>query len=111
MFASNFWYTSSLTSHTSPRGLFYRIDYMASTFSQYLPDARRIRSFFTRLPLATRGLLAIITALYIAHWFFPGITEWGALIPQEINFGTRRRRRSEREERSCEGLMFPQSTA
>lgn len=103
--------THLLTFHTSSRGPLYRIDYMASTFSQYLPDARRIRSFFTRLPLATRGLLAIITALYIAHWFFPRITEWGALIPQEINFGTRRRRMLRRGERSYEGLMFPQSTA
>lgn len=61
---------------------------MATTFSQYLPDARRIRSFFSRLPLATRGLLAVITALYITHWFIPGIVDWGALIPLEINFKT-----------------------
>lgn len=57
-------------------------------FSFALPDARRIRSYLLRLPLATRGLFLIITAFYIAHLFAPGLTQWGALIPQEINFGT-----------------------
>lgn len=61
---------------------------MANSFTAYVPDARRIRSYLLRLPLATRGLLAIITALYIAHWFVPSITEWGALIPQKINIST-----------------------
>ncbi|KAK4549197.1 hypothetical protein LTR36_007655 [Oleoguttula mirabilis] len=53
-----------------------------------LPDARRIRSYIFRLPLATRGILALITGFYIAHLFLPGLTQWGALIPQEINLGT-----------------------
>lgn len=56
--------------------------------SAALPDARRIRSYIFRLPLATRGILALITGFYIAHLFAPGLTQWGALIPQEINFGT-----------------------
>ena len=53
-----------------------------------LPDARRIRSYFARLPLTTRGLLLLITVAYIAHLFVPGLTTWGALIPQEINLDT-----------------------
>jgi len=60
---------------------------MAFTFA--LPDARRIRSYFLRLPLATRILILIITAFYIAHLFWPGITQWGALIPQEIGISSR----------------------
>jgi len=54
-----------------------------------VPDARRIRSFFTKLPLATRLLLVLITAFYVAKVFRPGLEQWGALIPQEINIGTR----------------------
>ncbi|KAF2773866.1 hypothetical protein EJ03DRAFT_70655 [Teratosphaeria nubilosa] len=53
-----------------------------------LPDARRIRSYLFRLPLATRGLLLAISGFYIAKLFFPGLTQWGALIPQEINLNT-----------------------
>ncbi|TKA72873.1 hypothetical protein B0A55_06643 [Friedmanniomyces simplex] len=49
-----------------------------------LPDARRIRSYLLRLPLATRGLLLAITAFYLAHLVWPALTQWGALIPQEI---------------------------
>lgn len=60
---------------------------MASFFQ--VPDARRIRSFFTKLPLATRILLALLTAFWIAHVFRPELEQWGALIPQEINIGTR----------------------
>ena len=59
---------------------------MALTFA--LPDARRIRSYFFRLPLATRGILFLITAFYIAHLFAPALTQWGALIPQEIRLDT-----------------------
>ncbi|KAK1817482.1 putative rhomboid protease [Friedmanniomyces endolithicus] len=59
---------------------------MAFTFA--LPDARRIRSYLLRLPLATRILILIITAFYIAHLFWPGITQWGALIPQEIGISS-----------------------
>ena len=55
-----------------------------------LPDGRRIRSYFTRLTLATRGILLLITLAYIAHLFVPKITTWGALIPDEININTRR---------------------
>ena len=54
-----------------------------------VPDARRIRSFFTKLPLATRVLLVLITAFYVAKVARPGLEQWGALIPQEINIGTR----------------------
>lgn len=60
---------------------------MASFFQ--VPDARRIRSFFTKLPLATRLLLLLFTAFWIAKVVSPGLEQWGALIPQEINFGTR----------------------
>ncbi|KAK3073815.1 putative rhomboid protease [Teratosphaeriaceae sp. CCFEE 6253] len=59
---------------------------MAFTFA--LPDARRIRSYLFRLPLATRGLLLAITALYLAHLFLPWLTTWGALIPLEIGITT-----------------------
>lgn len=59
-------------------------------FSLPLPDARRIRSFFTKLPLATRVLLALLTAFWVAHAFRPGLEQWGALIPQEININTRK---------------------
>ncbi|KAM0717541.1 hypothetical protein Q7P37_007393 [Cladosporium fusiforme] len=59
---------------------------MASFFQ--VPDARRIRSFFTKLPLATRILLAVLTAFWIAHAVRPELEQWGALIPQEINIGT-----------------------
>ena len=58
----------------------------ASLFA--LPDARRIRSYVRRLPLATLGLLLAITGFYIAHLFLPGLTQWGALIPQEIGIST-----------------------
>ncbi|KAF2211922.1 hypothetical protein CERZMDRAFT_68174 [Cercospora zeae-maydis SCOH1-5] len=57
-----------------------------ATYSQYLPDARRIRSFFLRLPLATRGLLLVMIVFYIAHSRMQGALDlWGALIPKEIN--------------------------
>ncbi|KAK3720664.1 putative rhomboid protease [Vermiconidia calcicola] len=53
-----------------------------------LPDARRIRSYFLRLPLATRGTLLVLTGFYIAQLISPGLEEWGALIPQEISLTT-----------------------
>lgn len=54
-----------------------------------MPDARRIRSYIFRLPLATRGLALIITGFYIAKvvagdW----LIQWGAVIPDEINLTT-----------------------
>lgn len=61
---------------------------MASFFQ--VPDARRIRSFFTKLPLATRVLIALLTAFWVAKVVRPGLEQWGALIPQEINIQTRR---------------------
>lgn len=61
---------------------------MAPSFFQ-LPDGRRIRSFFTRLPLGTRVLLALLTGFYVAKLFAPGLEQWGALIPMEININTR----------------------
>jgi len=61
-----------------------------------VPDARRIRSFFTKLPLATRLLLVLFTAFWLAKAFRPELEQWGALIPQEINLGTRK---------SCDGLQ------
>ncbi|KAK5113542.1 hypothetical protein LTR62_003411 [Meristemomyces frigidus] len=59
---------------------------MAFTFS--LPDARRIRSYFHRLPLFTRGLLVVLLVLYIASLFTPALNRWGALVPKEINLST-----------------------
>lgn len=53
------------------------------------PDPRRVRSYFIRLPLATRILLFLLTAFYIAQFFSPGLEEWGALIPNEISINTR----------------------
>jgi hypothetical protein len=53
-----------------------------------VPDARRMRSFIMRLPLATRILLLLLAAFSIAHVFVPGLEQWGALIPQEIGVGT-----------------------
>lgn len=67
-----------------------RNDVMVSFFQ--VPDARRIRSFFTKLPLATRVLLGLFTAFEIAKAFRPGLEQWGALIPEEINIGTRKSR-------------------
>ncbi|RMY49218.1 hypothetical protein D0863_15202 [Hortaea werneckii] len=59
---------------------------MASSYA--LPDARRIRSYVLRLPLATRGILFLLTAFEVAHFFVPGLEQWGALIPQEIRIDT-----------------------
>lgn len=59
-------------------------------YSFQLPDARRIRSFFTKLPLATRLLVLVLTVFYIAHVFSTRLEPWGALIPEEINIGTRK---------------------
>ncbi|EMC99991.1 hypothetical protein BAUCODRAFT_30429 [Baudoinia panamericana UAMH 10762] len=56
--------------------------------SSAIPDARRIRSYFLRLPLATRAVLFLLTAFYVAHLFAPALTHWGALIPQEIRLDT-----------------------
>ena len=56
-----------------------------AAYSQYIPDARRIRSFFLRLPLATRGFLLVIILLYFVHFFYPFLTIWGALIPDLIS--------------------------
>lgn len=61
---------------------------MASSYA--LPDARRIRSYILRLPLATRGILFLLTAFEVAHFFVPGLEQWGALIPQEIRIDTRK---------------------
>ncbi|KXL50228.1 hypothetical protein M433DRAFT_61649 [Acidomyces richmondensis BFW] len=53
-----------------------------------IPDGRRIRNYFLRLPLATRAVLFLLTAFYFANLFAPSLTQWGALIPQEIGFDT-----------------------
>lgn len=54
-----------------------------------VPDARRIRSYFVRLPLATRLIFLLLTAFYIGRLIYPGLDEWGALIPNKINLNTR----------------------
>jgi hypothetical protein len=53
-----------------------------------LPDPRRLRSYLNRLPLATRGFLAVLTILYVVSVIVPGIRQWGALIPMEIGLHT-----------------------
>jgi hypothetical protein len=53
--------------------------------SYALPDIRRIRSYFLRLPLATRAVLFALVAFYIAQLFSPGLDDKCALIPLEIN--------------------------
>ncbi len=58
-----------------------------------IPDIRRIRSYFLRLPLATRLLVLVLTAFYIAVCIRPSLEQWGALIPQEINLTTRKSNR------------------
>lgn len=62
---------------------------MATNYLASLPDARRIRNYFLRLPLATRVVLFLLTAFYVAHLFAPDLVRWGALIPQEIGLDTR----------------------
>jgi hypothetical protein len=79
--------------------IFHTATIMVSFFQ--VPDARRIRSFFTKLPLATRLLLLLFTAFYLAKAFRPELEQWGALIPQEINLGTRE---------SCNGPQYVGAT-
>ncbi|KAI5361121.1 Putative peptidase S54, rhomboid domain, Rhomboid-like superfamily [Septoria linicola] len=56
-----------------------------AAYSQYIPDARRIRSFFVRLPLATRGLSLVIVLFYLANLYWGATLHfWGALIPEQI---------------------------
>jgi hypothetical protein len=76
-----------------------------------VPDARRIRSFFTKLPLATRLLLLLFTAFYLAKAFRPELEQWGALIPQEINLGTRESRTALRRPESTANPRSTQSIA
>lgn len=54
-----------------------------------IPDVRRIRSYFLRLPLATRLMLLVLTGFYIAVCVRPNLEQWGALIPQEIDLTSR----------------------
>lgn len=54
-----------------------------------IPDIRRIRSYITRLPLATRIEFLIVTVFYLVHLGVPGITQWGSLIPQEVHLTSR----------------------
>lgn len=64
-----------------------------STNSLPLPtrffNPSRVRSYLLRLPLFTRLILLAIVAFWILElqtvW---SVTQWGALIPKEIGFGT-----------------------
>ncbi|KIW37404.1 hypothetical protein, variant [Exophiala oligosperma] len=67
-----------------------------STNSLPLPNARfffvnpsRVRSYLLRLPLFTRLILLAIVAFWLLElqtvW---SVTQWGALIPKEVGFGT-----------------------
>ena len=59
--------------------------------SAYLPSVNpaRLRSYLFRLPLFTRVTLVLILVTSIAElqsaW---DVMKWGALIPQEVGFGT-----------------------
>jgi len=47
-------------------------------------DTRRFRSYILRIPLATRLVLIVSTAFFIAGLFLPWLSAWAALTPQEI---------------------------
>ncbi|KAF2862203.1 hypothetical protein K470DRAFT_213523 [Piedraia hortae CBS 480.64] len=53
-----------------------------------LPDARRLKSYLFRIPLATRLIILLITVFYIATVFVPWLRQWGALVPHEISLST-----------------------
>lgn len=60
---------------------------MAPTLPQFNPA--RLRSYIFRLPLFTRIILLVIFVFWILElqsaW---NVVQWGALIPQKVNFGT-----------------------
>ncbi|KAF2723489.1 hypothetical protein K431DRAFT_219936 [Polychaeton citri CBS 116435] len=58
----------------------------SSTFSR--PDFRRIRSYLWRLPLATRVLIVVFIAAFVAQTFAPWITTSFALTPMELSLAT-----------------------
>ena len=56
-----------------------------ATTSRLPIDARRVRNYTLRLPLATRAVVFLLLAFYVAHLLSPGLDQWGALIPKEID--------------------------
>ncbi|KAL9586702.1 MAG: hypothetical protein Q9212_000710 [Teloschistes hypoglaucus] len=60
---------------------------MAPTLPSF--DVRRLRSYIFRLPLLTRIVLILVALFWVLElqqiW---NVVQWGALIPNEINFGT-----------------------
>lgn len=60
---------------------------MAPTLPSF--DVRRLRSYVFRLPLLTRIVLILVALFWVLElqqiW---NVVQWGALIPDEINFGT-----------------------
>ena len=60
---------------------------MPSTIPSFNPA--RLRSYIFRLPLFTRIILLLIILFWILElqtaW---NVTQWGALVPKEVNLGT-----------------------
>ena len=60
---------------------------MAPTLPQFNPA--RLRSYIFRVPLFTRIILLLITLFWILEFQTAwNITQWGALVPLEVNLGT-----------------------
>ena len=60
---------------------------MAPTLPQFNPA--RLRSYIFRLPLFTRIILLLIILFWILEFQTAwNITQWGALVPSEVNLGT-----------------------
>lgn len=48
-------------------------------------DPKRIRTYFNRLPLATRLLIAALLGFYVlASFVFPWFSKWAMLTPNEF---------------------------
>ncbi len=64
-----------------------RLAPMAPTLPQFNPA--KLRSYILRLPLFTRLILLLILVFWVlklqSAW---DVTQWGALIPKEVNLGT-----------------------
>lgn len=60
---------------------------MAPTLPQFNPA--RLRSYIFRVPLFTRIILLLIILFWILEFQTAwDITQWGALVPLEVNLGT-----------------------
>lgn len=65
------------------------IAHQPSAFRVPLPNPSRLRSYAFRLPLFTRLMLLVIIGLWLLElqtvW---SVINWGALIPNEVGFGS-----------------------